>query len=79
MREDGWDIAGAIEHNLEVKKVRALIEAVRNDMPPDKREFVGLVAKEVHARSAEVVGNRDTIKALLSLAILRLCEDAETT
>jgi hypothetical protein len=76
-RADGWDIAGAIEHHPEVKKVRAMVDAVRTELP-DIRDFEGLVAKEVTARHGEkILAGGDTVLALVSFAILHLCEQAD--
>jgi hypothetical protein len=78
MREDGWDLAGFVEHHPEVNKVREIVKAVRASMPPDQRELEGLVCKAVHDRhAAEITRDPKTIQALLSWAILHLIEETE--
>lgn len=78
MRADGWDLAGAIEHHPEVDKVRTMIAAVRASMPEDKRDFEGLVVRELHTRhAAEIGGSPAMVQALLAWALLHLVEDAE--
>jgi hypothetical protein len=74
---DGWDLAGAIEHHPDVDKVRKMVEATRASMGTD-RDFEGLVVKALRERHGdEIIGNSEVVLALVSWAMLHLCEEAE--
>lgn len=77
-RADGWDLAGAVEHNAAIDKVRTMIVETRASMPADKRDFEGLVLRAVHDRHhTKISGDPKMVAALVSWALLHLCEEAE--
>jgi hypothetical protein len=79
VKATGWDIAGAVEHSAEVKAMRAKVKAAREAMPGDQRfGYPGLVLREVlRQHSAAILADQAMVKNLLSLCLLRLCEETD--